>query len=575
MIRQELYKQMRKNHLLLLGMLYVILRSASALFFHVYPIMRRNSSVYDSGSAVFILRQNADWLLIGLTAYCGICIWVKEYSVEMQAFHLTAKHGRASLARIKFILIMLFPMLFSIAASSVELGIDLMRFGSTELSLSSLGVEYTETVRTGMTLHYALLLIPLKAIGITAFSAFISLAALLIKRSLPVLLSALSIILIPIYLFPSSDIRCRLCMPVALMQGKELLRGSISAQNAFGETEYAFREITNYELIRCILVQLLLISICIALCVRLYLQKPLRFRRYLNAISLILCVSLLSGCGSTLPDSVTSKPQFLVCLDRSTIYNKADGTMFSVNPTPLTHYTVAGIYGDYALVSERIPNMAQVFTVCLLHLPDLTKTELLTVGRTANREGLLGLDDLIEVPSSWIFDFDTYGMSPQMQIDGNVLYGKAENGLFSFDLKTGNRTDWLSGESFYSPKMRDGILYYLDTTQTLFRIDTNNQKETVATQVSSYVLCPQSICYISDGIAYRMTEDGSKKQLCDKSVDYFLYCDDTQAVFITQDMQTAAIVGESIQCYDNIFQAADDCCLYREDEEFHVVHYHS
>ena len=121
-------------------------------------------------------------------------------------------------------------------------------------------------------------------------------------------------------------------------------------------------------------------------------------------------------------------------------------------------------------------------------------------------------------------------------------------------------------------QMIDSVVY---PYPTLFRIDTNNQKETVATQVSSYVLCPQSICYISDGIAYRMTEDGSKKQLCDKSVDYFLYCDDTQAVFITQDMQTAAIVGESIQCYDNIFQAADDCCLYREDEEFHVVHYHS
>jgi hypothetical protein len=182
MTKQELFKQMRKNHLLALGVFYLILRCAAALFYHVYPIMRRGTDVYSSGSAVFILRQNADWLLIALTAYCGICIWVREFSTDMQELHLTATCGRVRLFRIKFGMAVVYPAVLSLLASCAEFCIDMLRFGQTALPLSALRFDYQDTTRTGAALHYALLMIPLKALGIASFAALVTLLALCIKK---------------------------------------------------------------------------------------------------------------------------------------------------------------------------------------------------------------------------------------------------------------------------------------------------------------------------------------------------------------------------------------------------------
>lgn len=557
MTRQELFKQLRKNYLLLLGVFYLILRCAGAQLYHVYPIMRRGTDVYSSGSAVFILRQNVDWLLIALTAYCGVCIWVREFSADMQDLHLTAKCGRAGLLRIKFLTAIVYPVLLSVQASCAELGIDMLRFGQTALPLSAIGFDYQDTTRTGFTLHYALLLIPLKALGTASFAALVSAAALCIKRTLPVLLSALALILVPVYLFPSSDLRCRLCLPVALMQGKELLRSSVSFQNDMNETEFLYREITDGELLRCVLVQFAVITICGCLCRRLYLQKPIRLR----LVAAVLSAFLLTGCGHTLPD-ISGAPQFHVCNDCITVYNKSDGTEFSLNPTPLTNYQIAEIYGAYALVTEPLPDAALAFTVSLLHLPDLTKTELLTVGRAANTDGLLGLDDLIDVPPAWIFDFDTYGMSPQMRLDGNILYGKTQNALVSFDLSNGERTEWLPGVPFIAPQMRDGVLYYLDEAWTLCRITKGGDTEALLPDVADYQLCPHSLCYIAQGHIFRMSEGSDTQQLCEDKADHLLYCDDTRAVFLSQDMQTVAVIGDAVLRYDSVFDSADESCLY-------------
>ena len=571
MIRQEIFKQMRKNRLLLLGVIYLSLRAASALLFHVYPSMARGTSAFSSGDAVFFTRQNIDWLLTALTAYVSVCVWVTEYASEMQAFHLTAKHGRASLFCIKFMLILVFPALLSLLGSCMEYGIGLLRFGYTEVQLSAMGVQYQTAARTGMVRQYSLLMIPLKALGTASFSALVSLAALIIRKILPVLLSALALILVPVYLLPSSDLRCRLCLPVSLLQGKELWRGSLLWQDSFGETQYHYREITNAELLRNAAVQLIIIALCFALCRLLYLQKTLRIRRFAGAVPLILSVFLMTGCSTALPEMNT--PQYLALSDGVTVYSKKDQSVFSVNPTPLTDYKIAAVYGEYALVTEQLTDAAMSFTVSLVHLPDLTKTDLLTVGRSTYTDGLLGLDDLIEVPPAWRFDFHTYGMNRQIKLDGTILYGKAEDAVVSFDLAAGKRTEWLSGETFYAPMMRDGMLYYLDESHTLCRTDNAGQTESLASAVADYRLCPQSVCYISDGTVYRLTEDGSKQKMSEDPADYFLFCDDTHIVFVTQDVQTVAIGGDTVRRYDQAFQYADECCLYQEADELHVVRY--
>ena len=571
MIRQEIYKQMRKNHLLLLGVLYLVLRAASALLFHVYPSMTRGSSAFRSGEAVFFTGQNLDWLLIALTAYVSVCVWVMEYASEMQAFHLTARHGRASLAFVKFAIILVFPAALSLLGSFTEYGIDLLRFGHTEIPLSAMGVQYQTATRTGALRQYILLMIPLKALGTASFSALVSLAALIIKKTLPVLLSALALILVPVYLIQTSDLRCRLCLPVSLMQGKELWRGSLSWQDSFGETQFYYREITDSELLRNAAVQFALIALCFALCRRIYLQKPLLLRRLALVIPTLLSVFLMTGCSVTVPEI---KPlQYLVLSDGVTLFSKENQSLFSVNPTPLTDYRVAAVYGEYALVTEQLTDAAMAFTVSLVHLPDLTKTDLLTVGRSTNTEGLLGLDDLIEVPPAWRFDFHTYGMNRQVQLDGNILYGKAEDAVVSFDLATGKRTEWLSGETFYAPMMRDGILYYLDESHTLCRMRSDGYAEALASSVTDYRLCPETICYISDGIVCRLSEDGSRQQICDDPAEYFLYCDETHIVFVTPDVHTVAVNGEHIQRFDEAFRFADDCRLYREEDEVYVEYY--
>ena len=565
MTKQELFKQLRKNHLLALGMLYLIMRCAGALFYRVYPIMRRGTDVYGAGSAVFILRQNVDWPLIALTALCGVCIWVREFSADMQDLHLTAKCGRERLFRIKYMTAVTLPAMLSVPASCLELGIDMLRFGKTTLPVSALGFEYADASRTGSTLHYALLTIPLKALGIASFAALTAIFALCIKKTLPVLLSSLALILVPVHLFPSADLRCRLCLPVSLMQGKALWRATLTASDAFGETEFFCRELTDGEILRCVTVQFVLLAICCFLCRRLYLQRPICLRRAAFCLPLILSVFLLTGCNNALPDTAGS-PQFHVFSDGCTVYNKSDQSAFSINPTPLTHYQIAEIYGEYALVTEQLTDSAAAFTVSLLHLPDLTKTELLTVGRAANTDGLLGLDDLIEVPPAWIFDFDTYGMSPQIALDGSILYGKTETALVSFDLETGKRTEWLTGVQFAAPQMRDGVLYYLDDAWTLCRITKGGAAETLVQNAAGYRLCPHSVCYIAEGAVYRMSDEGSIQQLCDDKAEYLLYCDDTRTVFITQNMQTAAVIGDAVFRYDRVFAGADEDCLYGENE---------
>ncbi len=571
MIRQEIFKQMRKNHLLFIGVLYLVLRTVSALLFHVYPFMTRSSSAFSSGDAVFFNKQNLDWLLIALTAYVSVCVWVTEYASEMQTFHLTTRHGRASLACVKFAIIFVFPAILSILGSFTEYGIDLLRFGHADIPLTAMDIQYQTTTRTGALWQYILLMILLKALGTASFSALVSLAALIIKKTLPVLLFALALILVPVYLIQTSDLRCRLCLPVSLMQGKELWRGSLSWQDSFGETQFYFREITNFELLRNATVQIVLIALCFTLCKRIYLQKPLLLYHPVSITPILLSTFLMTGCSMTVPEK--KAPGFLVLSDGVTVYNKENQSVFSVNPTPLTDYRVADVYGEYALVTEQLTDSAMAFTISLVHLPDLTKTDLLTVGRSTNTEGLLGLDDLIEVPPTWRFDFHTYGMSRQVQLDGNNLYGKAEDAVISFDLATGKRTEWLSGVTFYAPMMRDGMLYYLDESHTLCRMRNDGYAEVLASSVTDYKLCPETICYISDGIVYRLSEDGSRQQICDDPAEYFLYCDETHIVFLTQDVHTVAVNGENIRRFDEVFQFADDSCLYREEDEVHMEHY--
>ena len=570
MIQQELFKQMRKNHLLPLGILYLALRIAVALMFRIYPVMAKHTSAYESGASVFLIRQTADWLLIALTAYCCVCVWVKEFSAEMQGFHLTARRGRVFLVCVKYMLVLVFPALLSITASGAEYAIDLFRFGQADISLSAIGYDYQSATRNGSIFQYALLLIPFKAIGISSFAALVSLLALLIKKTLPVLLSALALLLVPVYLFPSPDLRCRLCLPVSLLQGSELWRGSVTFPNMFGGTEYVFREITEQELLRNLLVQLLLIAFCLYLCIRLYLQKPFRVRHFVKAVPVILSAFLLTGCGMTLPDA--GAPRFLLCTDGSTIYSKADQSMFSVNPTPLTSYRVAGIYGDCALVTEQVSDAA-AFRVSLLHLPDLTKSDQMTVGRSVNTDGLLGLDDLVEVPAEWIFDYKTYGLSQQLKLEGSTLYGKAEDALISFDLENGTRKEWLNGIQFSAPQIRDGDLYYLDEARTLCRITEDGNVDSLVQSVSDYKLCQHSICYIADGRTFRLSEHGGTQQVCDAAADYFLYCDEMHIVFVTANGETIAISGDTLTRFDKVFYAADDSNLYREEGVVQAVAY--
>ena len=145
----------------------------------------------------------------------------------------------------------------------------------------------------------------------------------------------------------------------------------------------------------------------------------------------------------------------------------------------------------------------------------------------------MGLDDIITLPSSWLIDFDTYGLPIGFQINDNRIYFELDDRLVCFDLdENDKRTDLLTDRAFHNAKCMGEKIYYLNENDMLCLDENGNETIISAEPILEYDLSEQSVYYISEKDSF-LYKDGTV--ISDEKAQYILYADDSTAVFITDE----------------------------------------
>ncbi|MDE6724345.1 MAG: hypothetical protein K2J79_01960, partial [Ruminiclostridium sp.] len=321
-------------------------------------------------------------------------------------------------------------------------------------------------------LQTVLISVLLHLLGYLLFCGLCIFTAALIRNSVSCLGLDLAIMLVPIYIFDDGDVRLRFPFPVSFLQGEKMFCGSTidAASEYFDEPVYLYKALSTSDIVINVFFAVFFSAVLILFSAIIISGVKPRFKKA-KAIALSTALlMLLSGCnGNVLPKNEASK--YISMNDHEHVYSKESGEIFAINPTPLTDWRFEQIYGNYAIVTENMtPEINNgKFYIKAINLDDFSETLLYTRGIEADSEGMLGLDDVIDLPDWLLYDPDTARYSSNFVYAGNKLYFWGNNDILCIDLSANTKTrlfenvnysDVVFGEKgVYYKNKDDGMIY--------------------------------------------------------------------------------------------------------------------
>lgn len=585
MFRQELKKQLIKNRLALLLIAVIAVDALYALSASVKPVDIGDRvfsdslldmiffAKYRSAWHMILDSSSLNWALLIFTCVATLKIWVNEYKFNMQIYNLTSANGRAGLAVKKVMLNMGFVLSGAVIADLLRILIYGITLSFDDWPLAECGSFYltTEFELTGAQTCFISIL--LHIVGYLLFCSLCILAAVVIRNSVNCLGVCFSIILIPLYIFDDTETRLRLPFPISFLQGEQMFYGS-RIDDATADSEnpvYTFKALSQSEIILNVILALLITAAAIYLSILIFSGNGLKFPKIKKRKALVLplvALMLFSGCSSTLPKE-NGSDYILVEASSENVYSKERDEIFSINPTPFTERNVHQIYGNYAIVTEHInPDYhTQSIYVKAVNLDDLSEKLIYVFGKESDIDGMMGLNDIINIPAWLLADPEITDPSTNFTFADNKLYFGRSDHILCIDTSSGKKTKLLEGIKRGDMTVTDEGIYYTHEGEGILYF---NSDDTIVCDfpIRSYVVGDGAIAVSGreDKCPYLITPEGTRK-ISDTKVNSFCYASDNKVVFTTDSGTTVAVIGDSEISYDDRAFYADDDGVYFVDYE--------
>ena len=541
LLRLELKRIFFTEHMWLACTAYLIISVLGALIYSPSRLETENyPEKFSCGAAVFIHKSGIDWLLIFLIILLGSVVFLKRYDKGMNTVLVTCpQNNMLTVIDIAIMIAAIFTL--SMMSGMVKLLIYNAKFTSAPTLITSIGedfISYSIPLQSSKCAVYICLLSALGAVCLAAYSAFF---CALIKRAVPYYTAALGSVVIPAYIFNVSYQRARAFLPISLLDAKYFFYGTqVISEDIISGNEYAFIEVTARELAVNVAAQIIICALLLLVTAYILSGKSFSKPRRKALLCVVMSALILTSCSDTLPKS--DKSRYTIIDDTmGVIYDRQDKELKSIDLTPFESRIACAVNGEYIITLSFANKEKTAYNIEAVSPDTCERIPLLTVGRSINKDGFLGLDEIITLPSSWLIDFDTYGLPIGFQINDNKIYFELDDRLVCFDLdENGKRTDLLTDRAFHNAKCMGEKIYYLNSDDMLCLDESG--KETIISDkpISEYELSENNVYYISanNGLLYKNGIAISNEQ-----AQYILYADDNTVVFIT-DNGTVTIKGD-------------------------------
>lgn len=327
--------------------------------------------------------------------------------------------------------------------------------------------------------------------------------------------------------------RARAFLPISLLDAKYFFYGTqVISEDIISGNEYAFIEVTARELAVNVAAQIIICALLLLVTAYILSGKSFSKPRRKALLCVVMSALILTSCSDTLPKS--DKNRYTIIDDTmGVIYDRQDKELKSIDLTPFESRIACAVNGEYIITLSFANKEKTAYNIEAVSPDTCESILLLTVGRSINKDGFLGLDEIITLPSSWLIDFDTYGLPIGFQLNDNKIYFELDDRLVCFDLdENGKRTDLLTDRAFHNAKCMGEKIYYLNSDDMLCLDESG--KETIISDkpISEFELSENNVYYITakDSLLYK-----NGTAISDKKAQYMLYADDSTTVFITDE----------------------------------------
>lgn len=533
LLKLELKRIFLTEYMWLACTAYMMLSVLGALLYSPSRLERENyPEKFSCGASVFIHKSGVDWLLIFLIILLSSVVFLKRYDRVMHTVLITCPQN-SFLTLIDIVIVTAAAFALSMLSGIIRLLIYNVKFTSTPTPITSIGEDFSSYSVALQCDRCAVYIYLFSALGAVCFAAYNAFFCTIIKKTVPYYAAALGSVVIPAYVFNVSYQRARAFLPISLLDAKLFFYGTqVISEDIISGNEYAFIEVTKRELAVNVTAQIIICALLFLVTAYILSGKSFSKPRRKALLCVVISVLILTSCSDTLPNSDESR-YVIVDDTMGVIYDKQKGQLKSINFTPFESRIACDVSCENIITLSFANEEKTAYIIEAVSPETCESIPLLTVGRSINKDGFFGLDDIITLPSSWLIDFDTYGLPIGFQINDNWIYFELNDRLVCFDLDdNGKRTDLLTDREFHNAKCVGEKIYYLNENDMLCLDENGNETIISDESVLEYEVSKQSVYYISskDDLLYK---DGTA--ISDEKAQYILYADDSTAVFITDE----------------------------------------
>lgn len=561
------------NKVWIYSALVIILRLICSLLYNPPAIEIQNyKGKFISGATAYIENFKVDWILIFFILILVTTVVIDEYRCEMRPFIKTCLQQKR-LATIQLCIIFLTTFFVSLFSESISYAVYNYKFGTANALITQIGENYQSFSRFLSADKCSLQIILISSLGFTIFSAYVVLFSVVVKKSIPVYAFSISMVILPVYLFEKTYQRSRLWLPISLLNPKYFYMGTqiINEDNIYGN-EYGFIEITAKECFFNIFVQCIVFAV-ITFAIWCFLSnKRINLRMIKSIGTALIAAFIFTGCSNTI---LASENETYLMLGDSCnyVYDKVSNKIIDVNSTPFEDKIIQSICDEYAIAISFLNEEKTSYEIQAISLKTKEVIPMLTVGKNLNTDGLLDLDDIIPLPPSFLYDFETFGLPLSFQYDDNVIFFEGSNCVISYDLNNnGKRTDLLADTPYYMPVCKSDKIYYLNKENQLCIYQDNKSDILIEDQVSFYFVTDNYIYYTcSKDNLLRKTNLDSTDVISDLQAQYIIYADDKSVTFSTED-GTVTVKDKKLYKTEIFADLADGENLYTFDGKDLIIY---
>lgn len=496
--------------------------------------------VYYNGWVNFFRGVGQDVFLLVLAVPAFVLLGCREYESGMHVLNRTTRRGRKVLYWSKALSGVLFSILFAFSFFIVDLCISQIRYGLDGWRYPIQSIHIFADCPWKISIGgMVMLALALSVLGMVYLSGIVFVCAAIMKKVIPVGVVALSILLLPVFLF--GDGVYGMPLPTGFFQ----LKGYILGNYDVDQRQMVY--MTKKELLFVIGVSMMVIAACHGISYMLYQEKKNFFRKIrVSAACILLTSFVVSGCGrddaayenaNAIFNNIgfgylAASDDYVVDICDEATLHTVDGTQ-AIFRDPFEKYdgeriSIRNIVGDvFYYIYMGSDNSLREYEIHALNLKTLDD-RIIYEDKKYEIKGVpyLGIGDGDAEMAKGAYSEDEVVTNWWMTEKEIILV--RNHSIYSIDLKSGKKNRLIKDSEGDIFSYAGRTIYYVDMAYALkgYSLDTGKEKTICASFVSQICASDQSLAYQTmDGKIYEYRfADGGKEELC-RSQDEMIFAD--------------------------------------------------